>query len=134
MTRRDIINKEPVAMDARGTIFKEGQPVGCKLDNSTLLYLFREVEPGIELDTAPYEIPERVRAFVVEVDNPVTRAKAINASEMLAYNLHDALEVASFNASLARKARIQEDAEEVREHDEFIAAVKSELTAIGVEK
>lgn len=121
-------------MDARGTIFKEGQPVGCKLDNSTLLYLFREVEPGIELDTAPYEMPDRVRAFVVEVENPVTRAKAINAAEMLAYNLHNALEVASFNASLARKARNQEDAEEVREHDEFIAAVKLELTAVGVEK
>jgi hypothetical protein len=134
MTRRDIINKEPVAMNARGTIFKEGQPVGCKLDNSTLLYLFREVEPGIELDTAPYEMPDRVRAFVVEVENPVTRAKAINAAEMLAYDLHNALEVASFNASLARKARNQEDAEEVREHDEFIAAVKSELTAIGAEK
>ena len=66
MTRRDIINKELVAMDARGTIFKNGQPVGCKLDNSTLLYLFREVEPGIELDTAPYETPDQVRAFVVE--------------------------------------------------------------------
>ena len=53
---------------------------------------------------------------------------------MLAYDLHNALEVASFNASPARKARNQEDAEEVREHDEFIADVKTDLTAIGVIK
>ena len=64
------------------------------------------------------------------MSNPVTRAKAINQAEMLAYDLHDALQVASFNASLARKARNGEDLDEVREHDEFIAEVKAQLSDI----
>jgi hypothetical protein len=42
------------------------------------------------------------------------------------------MEVASFTASLARKYRDNPDDAEVREHDEFIAWVKDELSKIGV--
>ena len=124
MKRKEIINKEIVPTDAKGTIYVGGDAVGCKLDKSTVLYLFREQEETEE--------GTQTRAFFVEVENPVTRGKAINAAEMAAYGLHDALEVASFGTSLARKARVHEDAEEVVAHDEFIQDVKSELTAIGI--
>jgi len=67
----------------------------------------------------------------MNVPKPVTRAKAINAAEMAAYGLKDAMDVASFNASLARKERMQE-MEEPEEHDNLISWVKNELTAIGI--
>lgn len=123
MKRSEIVNKEVIAADARGIVTAAGgKPVACRLGTSTQLYLFHESEQNGEGTVT--------RAFVVEVSNPVTRAKAINQAEMLAYDLHDALQVASFNASLARKARNGEDLDEVREHDEFIAEVKAQLSDI----
>jgi hypothetical protein len=40
--------------------------------------------------------------------------------------------VASFNASLARKSRLNPDDTEVITHDNFINAVKTELSNIGI--
>lgn len=82
------------------------------------------------------KIDEKTYAFAVRVDKPLTRDKVINNAEMERYHLNSALEVASFNASLARKSRLAsmrslEDGE-VIDHDNFIEAVKSELTNIGV--
>lgn len=71
-------------------------------------------------------------AMQIRVTKPLTRAKAINQAEMLAYRLTSALEVASFGTSIARKARENAEDEEVVEHDQFIAYVKEELTAIGI--
>ena len=130
MKKSEMLNKEVIATDAIGTILVGNKPVGCRLDGHTRLYLFREEEEAVELDS--YEAGGATRAFVIEIDHPVTRAKAINAAEMKAYGLATALEVASFNASLARKARNEEDVEEVAEHDEFISEVKSELDNIGI--
>ena len=73
-----------------------------------------------------------IKAMSIPVSYPVTRAKAIDAAESVAYGLRSAEETASFTASLARKARLGEAADEVTEHDEFIVWVKSELTAIGI--
>lgn len=71
-----------------------------------------------------------VRAFPIRVKKPVSRDMAINAAEMEVYGLNSAMEVASFNASLARKARANAADEEVIEHDEFIAWVKVRLDDI----
>ena len=73
-----------------------------------------------------------VRAFPVRVPKPATRDAAINAAEMAAYGLYTAMDVASFNAALARKSRISQSDEEVLEHDNFIYWVREELTKIGV--
>ena len=73
-----------------------------------------------------------VTAFPIRVEKPATRASLINGAEQAAYNLITAMDVASFNASLARKAREGETNTEVIEHDEFIAWVKNELTKIGI--
>jgi hypothetical protein len=71
-------------------------------------------------------------ALPIRVAKPLTRDVAINAAEMQAYRLTTPMEVASFGASMARKFRLNPDDEEVKQHDEFIEWVKSELTSIGV--
>ena len=73
-----------------------------------------------------------VTAFPIRVEKPATRASLINGAEQSAYNLITAMDVASFNASLARKAREGETNYEVQEHDDFIQWVKDELTKIGI--
>lgn len=74
-----------------------------------------------------------VRAFAFDVEKPITRAKAINAAEAEAYGLKSISEQASFNASLARKSRNDEDISEVEDHDNFIDWVKEELSNIGID-
>ena len=49
---------------------------------------------------------------------------------MIAYDLKDAMEVASFNASLSRKYRENAKDDECKDHDAFIEWVKEELDAI----
>ena len=73
-----------------------------------------------------------VKAYPIRVEKPLSRDKLINAAEMQAYGLATAMDVASFNASLARKSREGEDNSDVKEHDEFISWVKDELTKIGI--
>ena len=73
------------------------------------------------------------RAFAFDVEKPVTRARAINAAEAEAYGLKSISEQASFNASLARKSRNNEDVSEVEDHDNFIDWVKEELGNIGID-
>lgn len=72
------------------------------------------------------------RAYPIRISKPISRDKLINAAEMNEYNLVTAMDVASFNAALARKTRDDEDSTEVKEHDDFINWIKSELTKIGI--
>ena len=73
-----------------------------------------------------------VKAYPIRIEKPLSRDAVINAAEMQAYGLVTAMDVASFNASLARKSREGEDNADVKEHDEFISWVKDELTKIGI--
>lgn len=75
-----------------------------------------------------------MNAFPFRVKKPYSRDSAINTAEMEAYSLKTSMQVASFNASLARKSRENPEDEEVKEHDGFIAWVKEELTRIGIGK
>ena len=119
-----IINKVKVPESAGGgkgrLIRRDGEVIMYERGSKTDVFLFREKDG------------EDVIALCATVNTPVTRAKCINAAEMAAYGLLDAMDVASFNASLSRKARCSEDMEEVVEHDDFIRDVKVELTNIGV--
>lgn len=72
------------------------------------------------------------KAYPIRVEKPLSRDKLINEAEKQAYNLVTAMDVASFNASLARKSREDEDSEDVKEHDEFISWVKNKLTEVGI--
>lgn len=100
--------------------YMDGKLVSYEHGSVVNVYLFHE-DDG-----------ENQRAFELTVDVPLTYDKCVNAAEMAAYGLRTAMDVASFNASLARKQRIGEDIEEVQEHDRFIGEVKQELTFLGL--
>ena len=119
-------------IDAEGNTTTEERSVPVKEDGGrvyTFLYLFHEVLT--ETDESG-ESTEKVYGMQVKVKKPLSRGKAISAAEAAAYDLRTAEEIASYGTSLARKARLGEDTDEVTEHDEFIASVKEYLTKIGV--
>lgn len=111
------------------TTWRDGMCTRMDLGRSVELYVGHETSSEVDEEGNSRDV---CVAFAFTVDKPVTRAKAINAAEMAAYNLKTDMDVASFNASLARKARMGETVDEVTEHDEFIEWVKVELTKIGV--
>lgn len=129
MKRQDILNREVIPVGAVGLRTYKGKVVALEQENETILYIGHETEEGTDPEGNPVVV---TRAFAFPVPNPVTRAKAIDAAERAAYGLHNADEVASFNAALARKAREGIDTEEVREHDDFIGWVKLELDGSGL--
>lgn len=100
--------------------YMDGKLVSYEHGSVVNVYLFHE-DDG-----------ENQRAFELTVDVPLTYDKCVNAAEMAAYGLRTAMDVASFNASLARKQRVGEDVNEVLEHDDFIGRVKQELTQLGL--
>ena len=123
------VNKEVVPTFGANLKFKDGICVMAEAEKSVVLYLGHEQEAVVGEDGQEQTI---IRALAVEVEKPVTRAKAINALERTVYNLESVEHMASFNAALARKARNGEDLDEVREHDETITWGKEELTRIGI--
>lgn len=107
--------------DGNGKIYsKDGKVVRYEHGSKVNVYLFHE------------EGEDGTRAFELTMTAPMTRAKCINAAEMAAYGLIDAMDVAAFASSLSRKERTREDLEEVREHDQFIHDVKQELSSLGI--
>lgn len=116
------------------TVWRDGKCVS--LDEGAYVTLFIGHTTNAELvpDGAEDELKEKTvtRACPIRVLKPVTRDMAINAAEMAAYGLKDAMAVASFNAALARKHRNDPDDTEVAEHDSFIQHIKDELTSIGI--
>lgn len=126
----------PSVATTEGDIIQNGRLVRSGSANARFvtLYFFHEDETACPTDSPAEEPtePTATRAFAVPVEKPITRARAINAAEMEAYGLRDAMEVASFNAALARKWREHPDDMECLEHDRFIEDVKTELTAMGI--
>lgn len=119
-----IINKvivpESIGDGVGQLIYKDGKLVSYEHGSVVNVYLFHDQDG------------ENVRAMELTMSMPMTRAKCINAAEMAAYGLQNAMDVAAFASSLSRKERTKEDLEEVAEHDEFIASVKNELTNLGI--
>lgn len=118
-------------MELNKTIIEKGLSSVFDEGTTVLLSLFPE-EVEVAAMNNETEPTTEVAAWQVRVDKPLTRSAAINACEQEAYGLKTAMEVASYAASLARKARLGEDSEEVAAHDQFINEVKEELTRIGV--
>ena len=107
--------------DGQGRLnYHDGKLVSYEHGSVVNVYLFHEQDG------------EDVRAMELTMSVPMTRAKCINAAEMSAYGLLDAMDVAAFASSLSRKERMGEDLDEVAEHDEFIMDVKVELSALNV--
>ena len=115
------------------TRWVDGRCVSLDLGGSLLLYLGHRTYVSDRIDGDGNISSETVmEAFPVRVIKPVTRDAAIAGAEMAAYGLSSALDVASLNASLARKFRNNPKDEEVQEHDRFISWVKGELDKIGL--
>lgn len=96
--------------------YKDGKVIMYEHGSIANVYLFHETDDdGV------------VRALEITMDVPMTRDKCINAAEMAVYGLRNAMEVAAFASSLARKVREGVDLEEVQEHDRFMAEVRGEL-------
>lgn len=111
------------------TTWRSGKCVSIDEGNSVTLYIGHrkgEVVTDMEGNTV-----HPLEAYPIKVSKPVNRDKAINAAEMEAYRLNNAMDVASFGASMARKFRENPDDSEVKEHDKFISWVKKELSGIG---
>ena len=107
--------------DGNGKIYrKDGKVVRYEHGSKVNVYLFHE------------DGEDGTRAFELTMTAPMTRAKCINAAEMAAYGLIDAMDVAAFASSLSRKERTGEDLDEVLEHDQFIHDVKQELSSLGI--
>lgn len=111
--------------DGRIVSLDEGRHVTLYLGHRTLT----RTEASPDGEAAERTVTE---AFAVRVAKPLTKAAAVNAAEMAAYGLRSAMDVASLNASLARKWRENVNDMDVREHDELVAWVKEELAATGM--
>lgn len=114
----------------RGNYLDEGNAVTVYLDIKEVEMPDPTVSNASDSDVTSTRLT-RI-GYPVRCIKPVSRDAFINAAEMQAYGLRDALASASFNASLARKWRENPGDSEVKEHDEFIAWVKKELTKAGV--
>ena len=142
-----VVNKTVIISEPTGSeqeVWKNGLLVAvtATIDDkggNDIVYLLHENETVYEpvLDeqgnmTEETEAKVIKRAFAVTVPHPYSRKDIINAAEMVAYDLRDAMDVASFNAGLARKSREDAEDAEVQEHDEFIELIKSELDKFGI--
>ena len=108
------------------TNWVDGKYISIDEGSHITVYIAHFVESQNELGD------DVVKAYPIRIEKPLSRDSIINAAEMQAYGLATAMDVASFNASLARKSREGEDNSDVKEHDEFISWVKDELTKIGI--
>ena len=111
------------------TVWRDGRLISIDEGPAVTLYLAHIRDTDIDAEGAEQEV---TRAFAVRVVKPLTRDRAINAAEMAAYGLTSAEDTASLNAALSRKWREDINDKEVKEHDEFIRWVKSELDKIGL--
>lgn len=112
----------------RGSMLDEGNAVTAYLD----IHEENRYDYSHESESQSGEEISVKVGFPVRCHKPVSRAGFINAAEMQVYGLRDAMAMASFNASLARKFRENENDEEVKEHDDFINWVKEKLTCAGI--
>src|SRR5574344_2121970 len=103
--------------------WREGKYISINDGTQVTVYIAHYIEQSTSVDGNTINT---MRAYPIRVDKPISRDVLINAAEMQAYGLVTAMDVVSFNASLARKSREGEDNEDVREHDEFISWVKDE--------
>ena len=120
---------EIVPIEGPNLKYYNGKVISSEQEDAIILYIGHASEDVVGEDGAP---AQQTRAFCFPVQKPLTRARAINAAEMAAYGLKDAMEVASFAAGLARKQREGRDMDEVADHDSFMSWVQSELTSCGI--
>lgn len=70
---------------------------------------------------------QAVFALPVVVKKPATYESVVNAAERVAYNLNSDAEAISFNASLARRYRLNSQDGETLAHDSFMNSILEEV-------
>lgn len=70
---------------------------------------------------------QAVFALPVVVKKPATYESVVNAAERVAYNLNSDAEAISFNASLARRYRLNSQDSETLAHDSFMNSILEEV-------
>lgn len=135
------INKTPLEVPqepSENLIFLNGKLVMSKGITEDTYYIGHEVKRVYVPELQPDEdgkyhevniLVERLYAMPVTVPHPAIYEAVIDAIERKAYNLKSDAAALSFNASLARKSRINPDDPEVKEHDEFMNSVLQEVRA-----
>lgn len=127
--KREEINMEIVPTEGANLKYYNGKVVSSEQEDAVILFIGHNSEDVTDEDGKP---ARQTRAFTFPVQKPLTRARAINAAEMAAYGLKEAMEVASFAAGLARKQREGRDLDEVADHDSFMTWIQAELTSCGI--
>lgn len=122
----EVPAKMELDINLNSTKWYDGKYILIDEGTHITIYIAHFVESQNELGN------DVVKAYQIRIEKPLSRDAVINAAEMQAYGLVTAMDVASFNASLARKSREGEDDADVKEHDEFISWIKEELTKIGI--
>lgn len=84
---------------------------------------FTRNEEGEEVPTTR----QAVFALPVVVKKPATYESVVNAAERVAYNLNSDAEAISFNASLARRYRLNSQDGETLAHDSFMNSILEEV-------
>ena len=125
----EVPASEAEDMNRGKSTWRGGRMVAIDEGNAVTLYVGHTTEERTD-ETGGTRTA--VVAFPIRVEKPLTKDKAINAAEMEAYGLASPMDVASLNASLARKWRENMNDTEVSDHDEFIRWVKQELDSTGL--
>ena len=128
----EVPSSKEMDINASESTWKGNRCISLDEGDYITVFVDHQSEPVIKEINGIMQEQTIIRAFPIRVKKPLTRAKLINAAEMDAYNLNTAMDVASFNAALARKSRENETDEEIKEHDDFISFIKSKLTEIGI--
>ena len=129
----EVPSTEEQDLNRGKTTWRNGKCVMLDEGRHVTIYIGHKEEYRYGTGEDESSVEEKIMtAFPIRVVKPLSKSASINAAEMNAYALPGAMEVASFNASLARKWRENINDTEVKEHDEFIKWVKEELKMTGL--
>ena len=128
----EVPSSKEMDINASESTWKGNRCISLDEGDYITVFIDHHSEPVMKETNGIMQEQAIIRAFPIRVKKPLTRAKLINAAEMEAYNLNTAMDVASFNASMARKSRENETDDEIKEHDDFISFIKGKLTEIGI--
>ena len=128
----EVPSSKDMDLNTSESTWKGGKCISLDEGDYITVFIDHQIESVMKETNGIMQEQTIIRAFPIRVKKPLTRAKLINAAEMEAYNLNTSMDVASFNAGLARKTREDGGNAEVKEHDDFITWVKEGLDAIGI--
>lgn len=115
------------------TTWRGGKIVMADEGRHVTLYLGHMTETVSETtESGEVEEHERMTAFPVRVEKPLTREKAVNAALMQAYALATPEELSALRGDMQRKWRANNNDRDVAEYDSLLARILFWLDATGL--